>query len=254
MDIIDFHAHPELDDHSLQSVMKMMQLAKGYGIVRICLLGDVLHFGYEPSEEQIRKINSQTIEIVKRWPGFFYGFCYLNPQHPVKFLQEETERCLACKNFKGIKLEAAVNAADRRVDKVMRIARKFELIVLQHSWNTEVINNRKHQSDPEDVACLARRFPDVKIVMAHITAATERGVIAIQSCKNVWADTSGAQPVAGTIEYAVEKLGPERIIFGTDVPGRDFSPQLSKIYGSRISEHARRLILYENAKKLLGAL
>jgi uncharacterized protein len=254
MNIIDFHVHPALEDHSCSETINMVRLAKKHNINRICLLGDVLRFGYNPSEEQVGKINDQTIKLVRKRPDFFFGFCFLNPEHPEKFLLAETERCFTHENFKGIKLEVAVNASDRRVDKVMRIAKRMDLIVLHHSWNTEIINNRKHQSDPEDIACLARRFPDVKIVMAHVTEASERGVLAVQPLKNVWADTSGGQPVAGTIEYAVEKLGPERILFGSDVPYRDFSAQSGKIYGAGIPNHIKKLILSKNAEKLLGLL
>ncbi len=252
MDIIDFHVHPELEDPSFRMANETVRLARKHGIKRVCLLGDVLHFGYNPSREQIKKINNQTIAMVEKWPDFFYGFCFLNPKHSEKFLLSEVNRCLANENFRGIKLEVALNAADSRMDRVMRIAAKMHLVVVQHSWNTEIIGKSQNQSDPEDVACLARRFPQVKIVMAHITSATQRGVLAIRECRNVWTDTSGGQPVSGTIEYALEKLGPERIIFGSDVPIRDFPAQIGKIYGARISAKDRQAILLNNAKRLLG--
>ncbi|HHV81646.1 MAG: amidohydrolase family protein [Dictyoglomi bacterium] len=252
MNIIDIHVHPELEDQDYSLTEKMIGLAKRYGVKHICLLGDVLHFGYDPSEEQIRKINDQTIELVEKWSDFFFGFCFLNPKHPEEFMQQEAGRCFKNKNFKGIKLEVAVNARNKHVEKVMRIARNMNIVVLLHSWSTEIIDNREHQSDPEDIAYLASHFPDVKIIMAHVTSARERGVLAIKPFSNVWVDTSGGQPIAGTIEYAVEKLGSERILFGSDAPGRDFSAQLGKIYGSNISEYAKRSILGENARKLLG--
>ena len=249
--IIDCHVHPRLDACSSEAADEMIRLAKKCGISRICLLGDVLRFGPDPSREHIRKINDQTIELVEMRPDSFLGFCFLNPKHSKKFLMDEAKRCFEHENIKGIKLEIAVNAADRRVDGVMKIAGEMGAPVLQHSWNTEIINNRKHQSDPEDVAVLARRFPDVRIIMAHITAASQRGVLAIAPCENVWTDVSGAQPVAGTVEYAVDKLGPERILFGSDAPGRDFSAQLGKVYGAQVSERVKKMILTENAEKLL---
>ncbi len=251
MSITDFHVHSRLDPGPCETPGEMIRLAKKCGIGRICLLGDVLYFGEDPSEEQIRNINDQTLELVDKWPDVFLGFCFLNPKLSENFLRAEAERCLGHQSFKGIKLEIAVNAADPRVDKVMRIAGDMDAIVVQHSWNTEIINNRRHQSDPEDVAVLARRFPRVRIVMAHITAASQRGVLAIAPCENVWTDVSGAQPVGGTVEYAVDKLGSERILFGSDAPGRDFSAQLGKIYGAQIPERVKEMILKDNAQKLL---
>jgi len=87
--------------------------------------------------------------------------------------------------------------------------------------------------------------------MAHLTGCGIRGVLEIKNFNNVWIDISGSQPVAGIMEYAVKKIGAERILFGSDCPGRDFSAQLSKVYGAKIKEREKELILGINAKNLL---
>jgi uncharacterized protein len=92
----------------------------------------------------------------------------------------------------------------------------------------------------------------VTIVMAHLTAAGARGVHDVKSHRNVLVDTSGSQPVAEVVEYAVAELGADRVVYGSDVPGRDYSAQLGRIWGARISEAARRKILYQNTARLLG--
>ncbi|MCX7704881.1 MAG: amidohydrolase [bacterium] len=250
--VIDFHVHPVINKNPLKTMKEIMMVARKFHISKLCLLGDVLRFGYNPDEKQVSTINNLTIKLVKNLPEFLVGFCFLNPENSHSFIQEEIERCIVKENFKGIKLEAAVNATSKKLDFVMEIACRLNILVVHHSWNTDIINNRKHQSDPEDIANLASRFPQVKIVMAHITAASQRGVVAIQPYKNVWVDTSGAQPVSGTIEYAVKHLGAERILYGSDVPGRDFSVQLAKIIDAQISEKEKRMILGENTRKLLG--
>ncbi len=55
----------------------------------------------------------------------------------------------------------------------------------------------------------------------------------------------------GFVEMAVRELGAERIIYGSDSGGRSFASQLAKVYGARIPEAARRLILGENLKRLM---
>ncbi len=254
MGIIDFHVHSRLTADHAETAEEIARQAGKCGIDRICLLGDVLHFGTDPSEEEVAEINDQTLELVEQRPDVFFGFCFLNPKLPANFLRAESERCLKHDSFKGIKLEIAVNARSLRMDNVMEIAGDRDAIVLQHTWNTEIINNRRQHSDPEDVAALARRFPGIRIVMAHVTAASPRGVLAIAPYDNIWADVSGGQPVAGMVEYAVEKMGPERILFGSDAPGRDFAAQLGKVYGAKIPGNVKRLILEENARRLLGLL
>jgi len=92
----------------------------------------------------------------------------------------------------------------------------------------------------------------VRIIMAHLTGCGVRGVLAVKPFPNVVVDTSGAAPEAGIVEFAVEQLGAERVLYGSDVPIRDFGVALSRITGSRLDAAAKQRILYENAKELLG--
>jgi predicted TIM-barrel fold metal-dependent hydrolase len=50
---------------------------------------------------------------------------------------------------------------------------------------------------------------------------------------------------------AVRELGAERVLFGSDAAGRSFASQLGKVTGAEIAEHARRLILGENLRRIL---
>lgn len=256
MNIIDIHTHPQISQKP-KDFDEVIKLAQNFGIDKLCLLGDVLAFGYNPSERQIEKINSQTIAMAKRRPEVLIGFCFLNPRHSKKFLFQEIERCIIGAGLKGLgEIEIAVNARDKRLDPIMQRAEELNICVLQHAWDTSVIGREissgGYQSDPEDIADLASRFPRVKIIMAHLTGVGIRGILDIKSFPNVWVDTSGSQPSSGFIEYAVEQLGAERILYGSDIIGRDFSCQLGRIYGAKIKGKERQLILGLNAKGLLG--
>jgi hypothetical protein len=65
-------------------------------------------------------------------------------------------------------------------------------------------------------------------------------------------DTSGAQPIDGVVEYAVELLGPERVEFGSDWPLRDFAVQRARVEGAAIDEAAKRLVLGGNIARILA--
>ena len=56
----------------------------------------------------------------------------------------------------------------------------------------------------------------------------------------------------GMIEYAVDHLGPEKILFGTDMPALDPWVQRAKVEGAEITEEAKRLIMGGNVERLLG--
>jgi len=250
LNMIDVHVHPRLNSRPFKTIEEIIRLARTFGIGKICLLGDVLRFGADPTEVQIRTINDLTIRLVNRWPDCMTAFCFINPKNSNSFINQEIERCIVNQSFKGIKLEVSVNARDRTLDPIMRKAEELDSVVLHHCWY-KTIDKYANESDPSDIADLASRFPKVNIIMAHLSACGIRGVLDIKSFPNVYVDTSGSLPFSGLVEYAVKELGADRILYGSDAPGRDFSSQLGRIYGARLREKDRKLILGLNAARLL---
>lgn len=77
---------------------------------------------------------------------------------------------------------------------------------------------------------------------------------AVRNSPNVCVDLGGGDPTAGFTEMALRELGPERIIYGSDVGGRSYSSQLGKVFGAEMPNDIRRLILAGNLKRLLGPI
>lgn len=224
------------------------------GVAISGILGRVYPF---QSMEEVREGNTFTLETVRACPDRLYGMCYIDPSHPASFVEEELDRLLSHEEIRGIKLEIDVNARDPRLDPVMQKARQYGVPVLHHCWYMSFWNSppeteyyQRGRSEPHDVADLARRFPDVSIIMAHLDGCGMQGVLDVLDCPNVFIDTSGGQPCTGILEYAVEKIGAERLLFGSDLMGRGLASQLARVYGARIHEETRRKILGENAIKL----
>ncbi len=252
--MIDIHVHhtwAKFDEPPWALIEETFALAEQNGIDKIGLLGTYSFHGVDPTPEGIRECNRHAALIVKRYPEQAYSFCYLNPAHDPALIADELDRCVLDEGMKGIKLWIAVNARDSRLDVVMEGARRHKVPVLHHAWykSTEYVYN---ESTPADIRELALRFPDVPIIMAHLNGCGVRGVLDIHDLPNVYVDTSGSQPDAGFIEFAVEQLGAERILYGSDAPIRDYASQLAKVTGACISEQARQLILGQNAAQLLN--
>ncbi len=234
-----------------QSADRLADAAAEMGVKKIVDLGDVLAFGWHPTPEQITAINDGTAAAMKAFPRLYIGFCFLNPENPAEFSVAEIERCVGKLGFRGVKLEATVNCRDARLDPILETVRRLGVPLLHHSWY-QAVRTVEQESTPADIANLASRFPDVRIIMAHLGGARVRGVLDIRPYRNIWIDTSGSQPMGELVEYAVQILGADRIVYGSDVPGRDFSAQLGRVLGARISIAQRRRILFENARQLLG--
>lgn len=251
--IIDIHAHfpfgKERPDP--ERLERILARAGRFGIGRLCLLGDVVRFGYDPKATQVRRINDLTHSMVRRRPDALIGFCFLNPRLGESACLREIERCVTRRGFRGIKLWVSLNCRSRKLDPILARAVELDVPVLQHAW-CNVLGPAADESLPGDVADLAARFPKAKIIMAHLAGVGVRGICDVAPFPNVSVDTAGAQPVAGLVEEAVARLGAHRVVYGSDATIRDFSSQLGRIQGARISAKDRRLILGLNAGRLLG--
>ena len=245
--IIDIHCHTSHTDPTTTDTLA--EEVRAWGICRALLLGDVYAYGANPTPRQVRTINDGTAESVRRYPDLFSGMCFMNPQNPPSFLDEEIRRCITGLGFVGVKLETSLRASDRRMDPLMETARSLGMPVLQHAWYKAFPDNEL-ESTPADVADLARRHPGVTIVMAHLGGCGIRGVRDVAPLPNVSVDTSGSQPTSGIVEYAVSVLGADRVLYGTEAPGRDIAAQLGRVYGARVTDAVRRRILHDNAARI----
>jgi predicted TIM-barrel fold metal-dependent hydrolase len=234
---------------TMDQIAEVIETGKTLGVEKCWNLGDVLRHGANPNQDQITEINDLTIQTLKEFPDDLLGFCFLNPSHDVDFMKKEIDRCFELDGFIGVKLEISLNCRDRRLDPVMQALREKKGILVHHSWYLSK-KTQPEASEPADIANLAERHPDVRIVMAHLTGCGVRGVQDVKKRENVFIDTSGAQPEYGFVEYAVGEIGAERILYGSDIPGRDFSSQLGRVLGADISEDAKELILLKNAERL----
>ena len=254
MTVIDFHTHPHL---GVDDLTPWLDYTRTCGIDRIVLLADVLAFGANPNAEQVRAINDNNFGVMARHPDLCKSFCFLNPTLPPKDSLDELDRCLEL-GAVGVKMEVSTWASDARLDPIMRRLEELGLPLLHHSWNTwcmgKITPTDIYQSDSEDIAALAGRFPKVTIVAAHLRPNGLRGIWEVREHTNVHFDTSGGQPISGVIEAAVRLLGAERVLYGSDAyypSGRDYSAQKACIEAARISDRAKERILGLNALRVL---
>lgn len=256
--IIDAHIHPDERGWGKSSPGEMVDAClepmDRNGVWCSGLLGRV-HCGQ--SADEVRTGNDAMRAMVAHCPERFYGLCFVNPALSKDEVAGELDRCLALPEFVAIKLELDVNCLDRRMEVVAEKALEFNVPILHHSWYVNLWNyptpeKQKDRSEPWEIAEWARRHPELRILMAHMEGCGERGIQDIADVPNVWIDTSGSQPFAGTLEYALRLLGASRIVFGSDLFGRSLEPQLARIFDCTMSAEDREKILWRNAAQLFG--
>src|SRR5882672_4304686 len=150
----------------------------------------------------------------------------------------------------GVKLWVARRCSGPELDPIVDRATELKAPVIQHCW-MKVDGNGPGESTPQDLAELARRHPKSTLVCVHSGGDWSLGLRAIRAATNVLAETAGSNPTTGFVEMAVRELGAQRVVYGSDVPGRGFASQLAKVQGADVPDAVKRLILGENLRRIL---
>ena len=95
----------------------------------------------------------------------------------------------------------------------------------------------------------ALKHPDTKFIMAHLGGNCYHGLRMVVDLPNVWSDFSGGFCRASDIPYAVQQLGAERIVFGTD---NAYAMNLGQVYDAKLTNEQQEQILWKNTASLFG--
>jgi predicted TIM-barrel fold metal-dependent hydrolase len=203
--------------------------------------------GYYPNPVDICNSNAWTHQLMQRLPKHILGFAYVNPVHGEQAISE-LRHCVEDWGFSGVKLWVATFADDPRVDPIVETAIEYDLPLLIHCW-VKVAGNLPFESKPMHLGRLAQRFPEAKIIMAHLGGDWEYGLKVARDHPNIWVDTSGSMAEMDTIEKLVENIGAERLLFGTD--NSDLSYCKGKIIGADLTAEQREQIFWRSAHELM---
>ena len=252
--IWDGHSHLEaIPGETAEKRMEVLiRCADRLGIERV-----ILSQGFDsedhPGPDTLRVENDRVMAAVRRFPDRAYGSAYLSPAYP-DFSLRELDRCVRDGPMVAIgELEADKHCNVPEMDAIVERAAALNAPILQHTW-LNADGNGPGESTPFDLVELAKRHPSASFICGHTGGDWERGIRIIRETPNICADLAGFDPTAGVVEMAVRELGPERVIYGSDVGGRSFASQLGQVLGADIPESARELILGGNLRRLLGPI
>ena len=204
--------------------------------------------------------NQPLRELVDMFPhevvGFMRGMC-TEPKSLATL-----EKYVKGYGFKGVKLHEEPDwplTGLLACGRLLRRAGELNAPVVIHSWHSEEgLSEEARRNISEEqtfsvrvMAELGSRYPDTTFIFAHLGGMWVKAFQATKPYPNLCFDTSGFDPERGIVEKAVEVLGPERVFFGSDAPGRNYAAQLAKVRYADISEGDKRLIMGENASQLL---
>ncbi len=227
----------------------LLSVADRVGIEKLCVHLGMTLGTQDPPPEQLTRDNDAVMKAIEAGKGRILGYVYLNPNHLV-FSLRELDRCVRDGPMVGVKLWIAKRCSDPALDPIVRRAAELQAVIYQHTW-MKVGGNEPGESSPLDLAELARRHPKVRLICGHAGGDWERGIRAVRSSPNVLLEIAGSDPTSGFVEMAVRELGPDRIVYGSDVGGRSYASQLAKVLGAAVPDEAKAAALGGNLRRLL---
>ena len=191
--------------------------------------------------------NRLLAEALRRYPGRMLGWATISSANYGQGAIDEMRRCVEEDGMVGLKIYSSLASpiSEPAALRVFEAAAAMGLPILAHS-------------DPWACEAVCRELPEAKLIMAHMGNTVSargdwnRAIDAAVRHSNLILDISGSSHVAGFVEAAVEAVGPQRVMFGSDLPIFDQRVQMAKVTGATLSEEAKALILGGNAARILG--
>jgi predicted TIM-barrel fold metal-dependent hydrolase len=247
--IIDAHSH--LHHHSradwAQADRRLIDAADKLGIDQLCC--SILTPRRPAWAEGFRECNQWVGEANKRFPGRVLGYRYVNPGHQRQALEEIRRRM--DEGFIGVKLYNEYRCTDPVVFPLIELAIYLGVPILHHTGHSHYfVPEQPHISDGGHLAELARRYPDAKLICAHVCGGGdwEWTIKALRHARTVSLDLSGSVTDDGVVEMAARDLGPERLLFACDM---SMTASVGRIWAAELDPHDKAKILGANMIRLM---
>jgi predicted TIM-barrel fold metal-dependent hydrolase len=252
--VIDCHFHLWTSDESTpEKRAERAEQLRGemeiQGVDKLCLIGEV-----GDTIEECREANRTVAKYVEEYPDLFYGWARVDPRLGEEAVAE-FRRAVEEDGLIGLKhhfMPTPVNITDEEFLPLAEAAIEMDVPIIAHVMQrlpADQENWDESEAHTEDVLELARRYPDLKLISAHIVAGgdAEYRIKNVADQGNVYLDVSGSNCERGFVEMAADRLGVERLVFGTDTW---FAPGVGKLEGVDLAPEKKATVAY-NFENLL---
>jgi hypothetical protein len=191
--------------------------------------------------------NREVARYVNKYKGRFLGACVVNPL----YIEESLKEIEYCHNQLGFVWVGELVNYMIPFDYTIK---EFEMLVKKVIELNMVLALHTEQGEMEYIA---QKFPDATIAFAHFGDDHEfedifKRIDLVAQNPNFYLDTSGyGHDRVGVLEYAVEKIGPDRVLFGSDFSINDPSTVIARINNSFLSTEQKQKIFSGNLENLL---
>ena len=207
-------------------------------------------------------------EYVGTHPEHLIGFLSVDPtQSGWEREMHAGHQELGLQGIKLLSMYAGFQPDDQRLDSLWSYATAHQLPVLLHTGTTFIAQAPLDCTLPRHLDRVAIRFPDVKIIMAHLSHPYEHECVAvIRKHPNVYADVSALHYRPFQLYHSlmlVQEYGVwNKLLFGSDYPFttvdasieglRTLNQQLEGTALPRLSTEGLESVIHRDSLELLG--
>lgn len=249
MQVFDFHLHPGYDFHGpALDYATFTDRLKQDGIVKCagsfagkCCRG----LPVEEYAQLLPEFNQKIWEFHDVDPNFFVPGIHIHPDH-VEMSAEEIRK----HHEKGgilvgelIHYMMGWNYSHKNLYPLLSYIRDLDMVVSMHPT-----------ADFATLEKIMENIPGLKLVLAHLSGygLYDKTLDFMKKYETVYTDLSAhGTDFDGTVTDAVNKIGSERILYGSDYPGYKTKPFIDIVLNARITDGEKENILYRNAATLL---
>lgn len=219
----------------------------------------VLSFAWRDGEAR-RRTNDYILEQAAKSSGRLIPFCMIDPSSPDA--AAEVERCVGA-GARGLgELRPDDQGYDLSpggpADVLVSAAAEHGLVILFHV--SEPVGHEypgKKGLSLESFYRFVERATHASVVGAHWAGGLPFYALMPRTRTNfvnVYFDSAGTGLLyeASVYRHAVDIAGAERVLFGSDFPFFSQARSRREVEAARLSEEEKRLVLGENARRLLG--
>jgi len=200
------------------------------------------------------EVNPGALELIAEacaaYPGRLDAFARIHPWYGEQSLAL-LERAIGELGFKGLKLHPVSTIAHPSGEDTLRLIRR----AAEHSAPTLFHCGDEPLTTPLAIAHAAEACPEATIILGHMGGYfhSDEAIDVAERFPNVVLETS-AMPYPAKIRAAVERLGPDRILYASDGPACSPLLEVEKVRLAGLDPAAERLVLGGNAERILAAV
>lgn len=210
-----------------------------------------------PYMREIAESNAYVYEATQRHPDRILGFGWADPHLGLDRSRDEIKRCIYDYGFHGVKLNGAQNSyyiddPTLSLPLVEEITRTGKLLAFH------VGTDAYETTHPFRVAKVARMFPELQILMAHMGGVAHHdlsnaAIEMAQECANLFLIGSAVR--ARAILKAIKVLGAGRVCFGSDTPFEFMHVEVAKyraLLDGEVTPEEKQLVMGGNVARLIN--